>query len=171
MTARTLQLNTTNVPDFLRYAIGVRSGATTASQAAQAANQGNYPPHNIEKLTDNHYVLVLAVAGFAKEEISVTLHKGILKVRGEKVVENSMTRAVVTDIQVPGGELHETMKKIDEVEAEYIYQGIAFRPFEREFTLGETVKVKNAALRDGLLVISLERDTPIEERPVPIEID
>lgn len=164
--ARQLSLTTSNVPDFFRYAIGVRNAQSTAQPGA--VNQGNYPPHNIEKLTENNYVLVLAVAGFQREEINISLLKGVLRIRGEKS-EDSMTRPVVTDVQV--GEEHETIKRIDAVEAEYVYQGIAFRPFEREFTLGENVEVKNAHLRDGLLVISLERPAPIEEKAIPIEID
>ncbi len=168
MTTRTLSLNTTNIPEFLRYAIGINGASASAPQLA---NQGNYPPHNIEKLSDNHFVLVLAVAGFLKEEIAITLAKGILRIRGEKTVEESMTRALVLDVPVPGGEENDHIKKIEEVQAEYVYQGIAFRPFEREFSLGDSVEVKSAALRDGLLVISLERPTPVVERPIEIEID
>lgn len=166
--ARQLSLTTTNVPEFFRYAIGVRNAAS--ANAASPVNQGNYPPHNIEKLTENNYVLVLAVAGFNREEINISLLKGVLRIRGEKA-EDSMTRPLVTDVHVPGGDEKETIKRIDAVEAEYVYQGIAFRPFEREFTLGENVEVKNAHLKDGLLVISLERPAPIEEKAIPIEID
>lgn len=98
----------------------------------------SYPPHNIEKLDDDRYRLTLAVAGFAREEIEITLQKGILLVTGSK--------------------------QADESRPAFLYQGIAFRDFARQFKLGEHVEVTSASLKDGLLVIDLEREVPEEQK-------
>lgn len=163
MSDRTLRLTTgQHAADLFRYAIGLDWALPDANN-----NAGNYPPHNIEKLTENHFVLTLAVAGFSRDEIDITLHKGWLRIKGAK--EPSDNKHVIV-IDTPLVDGPGTMKQMQEVESEYLYQGIAFRPFEREFRLGDNVEVKSASLKDGLLSISLERIVPLVERPKTIEI-
>lgn len=106
-------------------------------------NYGNYPPHNIVAEDDNTFVLTLAVAGFTKEEITTNLHKGMLVIEGRKEFSTN---------------------------ANYLHQGIAFRPFKREFRLGQHVRVESAELDKGLLNIRLVREIPEEDKPIPIEI-
>ena len=106
--------------------------------------QSNYPPHNILKRDDDHYEIHIAVAGFRKDEIDVTVEDDILIVKGVKFEE------------------HDT--------AEYLYKGLAARDFERYFKLEGYLEVENAEIVDGLLVIKLERNVPEEKKPKSINI-
>lgn len=101
------------------------------------ANQlsNNYPPYNIEKVAENLYDIVVAVAGFSKEEVTVEVEGDQLTIRGEK--------AVSADPQ-----------------PEYLYRGLAFRDFERRFTLADHMEVVKAEVKNGLLLIQLERRVP-----------
>lgn len=109
-----------------------------------AGRTDTFPPHNIEKLDENRYRLTLAVAGFTRDEIGVSVHNGILLVHGFKV-------------------------QTDEPR-EFLHQGIAFRDFRREFKIGENVEVTGAALDNGLLAIDLNRIVPEAEKPRIIQI-
>lgn len=111
------------------------------------ANVGNFPPHNIEQITEDRFVLTLAVAGFKRDEIAVTLNKGFLSVAG---VRNRM-ESTSTD-------------------RKFLHQGISARDFVREFKLGENVEVNDAKLEDGLLQIRLDRIVPDEDQPQRITI-
>lgn len=107
--------------------------------------QDNYPPHNIVKLSENKYAIELAVVGFKEDDLELKQQDGILYVNGSK-------RAVDTH-------------------TEYLHRGISGRSFKRSFRLSEHVEVKGADLRDGLLVIYLERIVPEEKRPRTIQIN
>lgn len=103
---------------------------------------GGYPPYNVELLpadSDRPEILriTLAVAGFAREELDVSIAGGMLQVRGEK----------------PGEE-----------DREYLHRGIAARRFKRTFALVNGVEVRKAELHNGLLAIELER--PVREKRV-----
>lgn len=104
---------------------------------ARFANQisQNYPPYNIEKIAENLYDIVVAVAGFGKEEITVEIEGDQLTIRGEK--------SVSADPQ-----------------PEYLHRGLAFRDFERRFTLADHMEVVKAEIKNGLLVVRLERIVP-----------
>jgi molecular chaperone IbpA len=106
--------------------------------------QNNYPPHNILKRDNDHYEIQIAVAGFRKDEIKLTVEDNILVVAGVKFEE------------------HDT--------AEYLYKGLAARNFERYFRLEGYLEVSNAEIVDGLLVIELERNVPEEKKPKTIDI-
>jgi molecular chaperone IbpA len=102
----------------------------------------NYPPYNIKKLDDTKYVVEMAVAGFSKEDMSITLEDGRLTIVG-------------------------TPKPVD---CSYIYKGISTRGFEREFILNDQVEVTGAEFVDGMLTINLERIVPEHKKPKKIEI-
>ena len=89
-----------------------------------------YPPYNIKQVKDNKYVIEMAVAGFAKTDIEVTLDGDKLVIKG-------------------------TSKDTDPDEA-YVYKGIAARNFERTFTLADKVEIKDAEIVNGMLNIWLE---------------
>lgn len=95
----------------------------------------NYPPYNIEKIAENLYDIVVAVAGFNKEEVTVEVEGDQLTIRGEK--------AVSADPQ-----------------PEYLHRGLGFRDFERRFTLADHMEVIKAEIKNGLLQIQLERRVP-----------
>jgi molecular chaperone IbpA len=111
------------------------------------ANQisSNYPPFNIAKMAENLYDIAIAVTGFEKDEITVQIEANELTVRGER-------------------------KHIDEVEPEYLHRGLALRDFERTFTLAEHMKVRKAEIKNGILLIQIEREIPEEMKPRVIDI-
>jgi len=115
---------------------------------ARFANQlaTNYPPYNIEKVSENLYDIVIAVAGFEKSEVTVEVEGDQLTIRGEK--------AVSADPQ-----------------PEYLHRGLAFRDFERRFTLADHMEVIKAEIKNGLLLIQLERRVPeaLKARKIDIE--
>ena len=105
----------------------------------------NYPPHNIVKYSDKDYAIEIAVAGFSKEEITVEVDQDQLKVRG-----------------VQGEVLSEGK--------EYLHRGLASRNFEQTWTLAEYMEVKDAEVKDGMLVIIIERIIPESLKPRNIKV-
>ena len=101
-----------------------------------------FPPYNIRKEGDYHYVIEMALAGFSKEDIEVEVADGTLSVRSDKK---------------------------DDV-ADNLYRGISFRKFNRKFTLSDDIVVNDAALDNGMLTINLERVVPEEKKPRLIEV-
>ena len=108
---------------------------------------GNFPPYNIVKTGDLTYNIELALAGFNKKDIEVVSANGQLTVRSKKEETDHTDN---TDLK--------------------IYQGISKRQFVRSFTVAESVEVRGAELKDGLLVIALERIIPEEHKEKFIEI-
>ena len=102
----------------------------------------SYPPYNIKKVDDEHYIIEMAVAGFGKQNLDIELKDGELTITGSNEAGNG----------------------------DYIYQGIANRAFTRKFTLEDTVIVQNAELVNGLLKIALERFVPEEKKAKKIDI-
>ena len=101
-----------------------------------------FPPYNIRKEGDYHYVIEMALAGFSKEDIEVEVADGTLSVRSDKK---------------------------DDV-ADNLYRGISFRKFNRKFTLSDDIVVNDATLDNGMLTINLERVVPEEKKPRLIEV-
>ena len=104
-----------------------------------------YPPYDIVELTESEgYYISLAVAGFKKYQLEITVEKNTLTVQGE----------------ING----------DFWEGKYLHEGIAKRRFERTFSLGEYVEVVSSTLEDGILHIELRRVVPDEAKPKSIKI-
>lgn len=112
----------------------------------QNRNNGgdNYPPFNIERRDEDSYRITLAIAGFRPEDLDITAQQNLLVIQGRKRDEN------------PDGQL--------------LHVGIANRGFERRFELADYVRVENAELADGLLVIELVREVPEAMKPKKIAI-
>ena len=106
----------------------------------------NYPPYNIIKQDEEHFVIELAAAGFSKEEFNIHL-----------VPEGN--KLVVQGVQDRG-----------EDTKEYYHKGIAARNFTRTFALTEDVEVEGAEFIDGMLNISLVRIIPEEKKPKEITV-
>ena len=102
----------------------------------------SFPPHNIIKLDDNKYVVEMAVAGFGQDEVDVEIQDGILIVKGEKK---------------------------DQAEVDYLYRGIATRSFTKSIRLSDTIEVRGAQFKDGILKIGLENVIPEHKKPRKIE--
>jgi molecular chaperone IbpA len=111
------------------------------------ANQvsNNYPPHNIIKTGENQYEIQVAVTGFNKSEISVTVENNVLVIKGE-----SMT----TEYQPE----------------QYLHRGLATRDFAREFPLAEHIEVTGAEITNGMLIVKLVRNIPESAKPKVIDI-
>ena len=115
-------------------------------QYAEQHNTG-FPPHNLEQIDDENFVISLAVAGYDKSEISITLEKD------EK-----------PNVLVVSGFKKNHEKK------NFIHQGIAGRKFSRRFPLLEELNVKNCEMKNGMLNIYIEMVVPEEKKPVSFEI-
>ncbi|WP_298305106.1 Hsp20 family protein [uncultured Erythrobacter sp.] len=113
---------------------------------ARANSGDNYPPFNIARNGEDTYRITLAIAGFRPQDIEITAQANLLTVQGRKRED------------ADGG-------------AEMLHIGIANRGFERRFELADYVRVDNAALADGLLVIDLVREIPEAMKPKKIAVN
>ena len=107
-------------------------------------NVPNYPPYNIKKTGDNTYVIELAVAGFAKQDVEIELDGGKMIIKGNVQSEDS--------------------------DGDFLWKGIAARNFTRIFALEDQVEVKDAEMINGMLKVFLERIIPEHKKPKKIEV-
>jgi len=110
-----------------------------------------YPPYNIKKVTDNKYVIEMAVAGFGKQDIELTLEDNKLVVNGKLETVDDLTK--------------------DGIDQTYLWKGISDRAFSRQFTLADNVEIKTANLFNGMLKIWLEAIIPESKKPKTIPIN
>ena len=113
--------------------------ATRVDPSAQT-----YPPYNIEKTGEDSYRLTMAVAGFAQDELDITVHENSLIVTGKAQKEDGNGR--------------------------FLHRGIARRAFERRFSLADHIKVAGASLDNGLLHVDLVRQVPEAMKPRRVAI-
>lgn len=106
----------------------------------------NYPPFNIERRGDDEYRITLAVAGFRPQDLDITAQQNLLVIQGRK-------------------------REDEEDAGQMLHVGIANRGFERRFELADYVRVENADLKDGLLVIDLLREVPEAMKPKKIMVN
>ena len=106
------------------------------------ANQlkDNYPPYNIVKHDDSSYEIEIAVTGFAKDEVIVEIDQNQLIVKGIRDKSNDVT-------------------------AEFLHRGLAFRDFTRSWTLAEHMEVGDGTIKNGVLTIGLKRIVPDALKP------
>ena len=143
-----VSINTTNWNDFVSAFPQIESrliGFDRVFDAVQRVNtsEANFPPYNIKKIDDENYEIQIALAGFSKSELGITVEDGNLIVKGEQA-ETSKT--------------------------EYLHKGIAERNFTRTWSLAESVKVSGSELKDGVLTINLVNKIPDELKPQSIKI-
>lgn len=103
----------------------------------------NFPPYNIYKETETKYGIELAIAGYSRDEITVSLGNGVLEVSGSKKSEDS--------------------KK-------YVHKGISSKSFSRTFTVAETIEVSKAVYEYGVLKLMLENKIPETKKVKTIPI-
>jgi molecular chaperone IbpA len=106
-------------------------------------NKPSYPPYDIVKIDENTNLLNVAVAGFSKKELSVTIEDSVLIIEG---------------------------KKKDKPKGEVLYQGIATRDFELKLAIAEYWVVNSAEVIDGMLMITFTQELPEEKKPKVIDI-
>ena len=104
----------------------------------------SYPPYNIEKIGEDDYRIVMAVAGFGEDDLDITVKENSLIIAGKK--------------------------EKAEGTATYLHRGIATRGFERRFDLADHIKVTGAKLENGQLYVDLVREIPEAMKPRSIKI-
>ncbi|WP_029083951.1 Hsp20 family protein [Bradyrhizobium sp. th.b2] len=126
-----------------RSTIGFDHLAGLVEGTLRQATEDHYPPYNIERFGEDRYRISLAVAGFGAGDVTVTAEQNALTIEGSK---------------------------LEKATGEYLYQGIAARPFRRVFNLADYVQVKEASFRDGLLIVDLVSEVPEAMKPRRIQI-
>jgi HSP20 family molecular chaperone IbpA len=123
------------------YLLGFENLERLLERTAKAAGDG-YPPYNIEEFGPDRLRITLAVAGFGRDELNVTVEDNQLVVRGKQTESTDKT---------------------------FLHRGIAARQFQRAFVLAEGIEVTGAELENGLLSINLARPK-VEPRVLKIDI-
>ena len=106
----------------------------------------NYPPYDILKTDEHSYVIELAVAGFSKKDIAVTVENGVLTVESDREGNTANSGQ------------------------EIIHRGISKRYFKKSFSISDDVEIRGAELKDGLLRISMEKIIPESRKRKEISI-
>ncbi len=137
-------MNRLDTSPYRRSTVGFDRLFDLMERQARNAGGDNYPPFNIERRGDDEYRITLAVAGFGAQDLDITAQQNLLVIQGRK--------------------------RDDQPEGEMLHLGIANRGFERRFDLADYVRVENADLKDGMLVIDLVREVPEAMKPKKIAI-
>lgn len=102
----------------------------------QTVKAASYPPYNIRQVDENKYVIEMAIAGFSKSDVEITLDKNKLVIKGSSKEDDDKS---------------------------LIYKGIANRSFERSFTINDTVEIKDAEMVNGMLKVWLQNIVQTQE--------
>lgn len=140
-------LHNIDLPTFHRHTVGfdrLFDELTRTFANSAGSRTDNYPPYNIVKLDETHYIIEVAVAGFDESELDVELKDSVLYVKGQKERKEST--------------------------AEYLHRGVSSRSFERIFTLMPDIEVRAATVENGILAIALEHVIPEEKKPRKIAL-
>ena len=137
-------MNRLDFTPYRRSTVGFDRLFDLLENTARNAGGDNYPPFNIERRGEDAYRITLAVAGFRPGDLDITAQQNLLTVIGKK--------------------------RDDAPEGEMLHVGIANRGFERRFELADYVRVADADMADGLLVIDLVREVPEAMKPKKISI-
>ena len=146
---KTLTLRSFDIPQITKFGIGFDNMFDDLMRVTAQQSNTNYPPYNLVQISDDEYMISIAVAGFGQDNLSVTKDKNFLIVEGThaaETVENNDSTAV------------------------FLHKGISERSFRREFQLADHVEITNANLELGILSIHLKREVPEEMKPKTIAI-
>jgi molecular chaperone IbpA len=137
-------MNTIDFRPYYRSSVGFDRLFDLLQNASSIAQSGdNWPRYDIVRLGEDSYSIRMAVAGFSRDELSLSYEPNLLVVRGSKA---------------------------DKDDVEFLHRGLATRSFERKFELADYVEVAGAALENGLLTIELKRELPEAMKPRQIPI-
>jgi molecular chaperone IbpA len=141
------EFKTLDLPTLHRHVIGFDRVFDEINRTfANSRSTGAYPPYNISKLDETHFLLEVAVAGFSEEELDVSLNDQRLTITGKKTEADSKE------------------------DVEYLHRGISARDWERVFTLGPDHEVRGAMVKNGILTVAVEHVIPNEKKPRKIAI-
>lgn len=137
--------HTLDLAPIQRFAVGFDSLFNDMDRLyMNSATNNSYPPYNIVKLDEDSFLIEIAVAGFAENELDVTVNNGQLAITGNTTGRDD--------------------------NRDYVHKGIGTRHFTRTFRLADHIQVENARLENGLLAIQLRRLIPEELKPRKIAI-
>ena len=136
---------TTNLWDLFNdpFFIGFNRQVARMNEVHQHSINQSYPPFDIIKVDDDNFCINVAVAGFSKDDLSVSVEDQTLTVKGNIEADK---------------------------EDQFIHKGIATRKFTRTFSLAEYIEVKSAEVENGMLCVMLEREIPEAKKPKQIKI-
>ena len=144
---KTLHLRSLDIPQLHKFGIGFDNMFDELMRVSAQQSSTNYPPYNVVQITEDEYMISLAVAGFGFDNLSVTKEKNFLIIEGKEYQADS-----------------------EQIVPNYLHKGISNRDFRREFKLADHVEIENAHLELGILNIHLKRETPEEQKPKSIAI-
>lgn len=140
---------TFDLAPFTRATVGFDRLFDDLLRQTMTVKTETYPPYNLEKVGEDAYRLTMAVAGFADNEIDVSVTQDEITIKGEHKEEES-TEGV-----------------------QYLHRGLASRSFTRTFRMAEHVQVTGAKLKNGLLIVEFEREIPETAKPkrIPLTVE
>jgi molecular chaperone IbpA len=144
---KTLHLRSLDIPSIHKFGIGFDTMFDELNRIHSQQSNSNYPPYNIVQITEDEYMISLAVAGFGLENLSVTKNKNFLIIEGKN-----------------------TIKEEETLEPTYLHRGISARDFRFERQLADHVEIEHAHLELGILNVHLKREIPEEQKPKSIAI-
>jgi molecular chaperone IbpA len=139
-----LDMTTYDLSPLFRSSVGFDRLIHLMDDVFQKETESSYPPYNIEKKDEENYIITMAVAGFKKEMITITVQDNGLFIEGRGTEEDNNKT--------------------------YIHRGIGKPTFERKFQLADFMKVGDASLEDGLLTLHLYKQIPETMKPRTITI-
>jgi molecular chaperone IbpA len=125
------------------FFIGVDRELNRLMNVHGTATKQSYPPYDIIQIDEDNYLLKLAIAGFSRDDLNITVHNGTLVIAGDKP---------------------------DSDDRKYLHRGIGMRKFTRTFALGEYMEVVSADMEDGVLHVTVKREIPEDKKPKQITI-
>ena len=146
---KTLTLRSFDLPAIHKFGIGFDNLFDDLMRVNAQQGSTNYPPYDIVQISDDEYMISVAVAGFGPDNLTVTKDKKTL------IIEDKHSRDTVDN---------------EDATAKYLHKGISERSFRREFTLADYVEISNAHLELGILSVHLKREVPEQDKPKTIAI-
>ena len=144
---KTLTLRGFDIPSIHKFGIGFDNMFDELMRVSAQQSTSNYPPYNIVQISEDEYMISLAVAGFGLDNLSVTKDKKFLIIEGKEYQLDS-----------------------EKIVPNYLHKGISNRDFRREFQLADHVEISNAHLELGILSVYLKREVPEDAKPKTIAI-
>jgi molecular chaperone IbpA len=134
-----------DLSNFSRSSVGFEPLFSLMDDAQRRFDsEGGFPPYDIIRNDESTFLIRLAVAGFKRDELSITAQQNLLTISGTKTPEQ---------------------------QHQYLHEGITHNGFERHFSLADHVEVRNARYADGILEIELHQEVPEAAKPRKIAIN
>ncbi len=167
-------LNSATLSDLSRLVIGgeviQKQIANLANTIGQSAGGSKFPPYNAIRIDRDTFAIEVALAGYKRDEISITTQDRKLVISSEKEPQTEVEVIVDRLTEAP----EEVVAQVEHTRPSnlysYLHRGIAKRDFELSFNIGPYVEVTEAKLEDGILTVGLKQNLPdnLKPRTIPI---